>query len=208
MHELVRRQSLAAVELERAGVHVGTLASRFLHDHHPRRRIPRIEVELPKSIETPAGNTAQIKCSRSGAPHSMRTQSDLMIEKNIRILMPLMARETGRDQALRQIVDFGNMNALLVQIRATSFFGGKKFVASGIVDHSCDHLPLVLQRHRDTEHRKAVREIRGSVERIDIPAILAARVNKALFLAQNIDRKSTRLNSSHSQISYAVFCLK
>src|SRR2546430_17210559 len=25
---------------------------------------------------------------------------------------------------------------------------------------------------------------------------------------QNLDRKSTRLNSSHSQISYAVFCLK
>src|SRR2546430_13177165 len=27
-------------------------------------------------------------------------------------------------------------------------------------------------------------------------------------LARLIDRKSTRLNSSHSQISYAVFCLK
>src|SRR2546430_5761325 len=27
-------------------------------------------------------------------------------------------------------------------------------------------------------------------------------------LAQQVDRKSTRLNSSHSQISYAVFCLK
>src|SRR5688572_32726898 len=26
--------------------------------------------------------------------------------------------------------------------------------------------------------------------------------------AQVLDRKSTRLNSSHSQISYAVFCLK
>src|SRR2546427_12698411 len=26
--------------------------------------------------------------------------------------------------------------------------------------------------------------------------------------AANADRKSTRLNSSHSQISYAVFCLK
>src|SRR2546430_13555794 len=26
--------------------------------------------------------------------------------------------------------------------------------------------------------------------------------------ARNSDRKSTRLNSSHSQISYAVFCLK
>src|SRR2546430_9498284 len=32
----------------------------------------------------------------------------------------------------------------------------------------------------------------------------APRNNKPIFL----DRKSTRLNSSHSQISYAVFCLK
>src|SRR5579859_1535690 len=28
------------------------------------------------------------------------------------------------------------------------------------------------------------------------------------FFMENKDRKSTRLNSSHSQISYAVFCLK
>src|SRR2546430_6626066 len=28
------------------------------------------------------------------------------------------------------------------------------------------------------------------------------------FLWSSLDRKSTRLNSSHSQISYAVFCLK
>ena len=28
------------------------------------------------------------------------------------------------------------------------------------------------------------------------------------FLYQNLDRKSTRLNSSHQIISYAVFCLK
>src|SRR2546430_8836239 len=35
-------------------------------------------------------------------------------------------------------------------------------------------------------------------------AIAAPRVGSRLPL----DRKSTRLNSSHSQISYAVFCLK
>src|SRR2546426_3884653 len=28
------------------------------------------------------------------------------------------------------------------------------------------------------------------------------------FVVQNLDRKSTRLNSSHLVISYAVFCLK
>src|SRR3712207_7975066 len=28
------------------------------------------------------------------------------------------------------------------------------------------------------------------------------------FVGQEVDRKSTRLNSSHANISYAVFCLK
>src|SRR2546430_10865541 len=31
---------------------------------------------------------------------------------------------------------------------------------------------------------------------------------RRIFLTSTRDRKSTRLNSSHSQISYAVFCLK
>src|SRR2546430_11916929 len=33
-------------------------------------------------------------------------------------------------------------------------------------------------------------------------------VDEFVALASRQDRKSTRLNSSHSQISYAVFCLK
>src|SRR2546430_4684796 len=35
-----------------------------------------------------------------------------------------------------------------------------------------------------------------------------AALQTELFDEMQIDRKSTRLNSSHSQISYAVFCLK
>src|SRR2546430_2066368 len=36
-----------------------------------------------------------------------------------------------------------------------------------------------------------------------------ARTARVIDLSQfTVDRKSTRLNSSHSQISYAVFCLK
>src|SRR5688572_31456724 len=34
------------------------------------------------------------------------------------------------------------------------------------------------------------------------------RKTKCSEVAPGLDRKSTRLNSSHSQISYAVFCLK
>src|SRR5688572_32179620 len=34
------------------------------------------------------------------------------------------------------------------------------------------------------------------------------RITARMIALNGIDRKSTRLNSSHSQISYAVFCLK
>src|SRR5688572_31852492 len=40
----------------------------------------------------------------------------------------------------------------------------------------------------------------GGDERVDLPLALDDEPHR--------DRKSTRLNSSHSQISYAVFCLK
>src|SRR5690349_21976456 len=33
-------------------------------------------------------------------------------------------------------------------------------------------------------------------------------LEKSYFCRQQLDRKSTRLNSSHVEISYAVFCLK
>src|SRR5256886_8821051 len=37
---------------------------------------------------------------------------------------------------------------------------------------------------------------------------VAEEVSDISLACRQIDRKSTRLNSSHSQISYAVFCLK
>src|SRR2546427_5260574 len=42
----------------------------------------------------------------------------------------------------------------------------------------------------------------------DWPVWLARSGVPAKWWAAQADRKSTRLNSSHSQISYAVFCLK
>src|SRR2546430_12350478 len=48
-----------------------------------------------------------------------------------------------------------------------------------------------------TSHSAFVRASRSLAPRSDAGVAAAAR-----------DRKSTRLNSSHSQISYAVFCLK
>src|SRR3989475_8399273 len=43
---------------------------------------------------------------------------------------------------------------------------------------------------------------------IPLPDEHCGEVPKAFVVPRGEDRKSTRLNSSHSQISYAVFCLK
>src|SRR2546430_8244378 len=53
------------------------------------------------------------------------------------------------------------------------------------------------------------RELRSQVaDWTDQRAQFRGRARGAHAAAGNGDRKSTRLNSSHSQISYAVFCLK
>src|SRR5689334_24798331 len=39
-------------------------------------------------------------------------------------------------------------------------------------------------------------------------AVGVARLSRRAWVTVPLDRKSTRLNSSHSSISYAVFCLK
>src|SRR2546430_9432235 len=38
--------------------------------------------------------------------------------------------------------------------------------------------------------------------------LLHDKIAERQIVVEGLDRKSTRLNSSHSQISYAVFCLK
>src|SRR2546427_2458778 len=49
----------------------------------------------------------------------------------------------------------------------------------------------------------------GSSFLFDSSLVLVTLPSPILVLARSsLDRKSTRLNSSHSQISYAVFCLK
>src|SRR2546428_6144406 len=63
-----------------------------------------------------------------------------------------------------------------------------------------DALPICVRGavHQAGDHQGGNREIVGEAAVGELDVLDAHRV----------DRKSTRLNSSHDQISYAVFCLK
>src|SRR2546430_10147368 len=52
------------------------------------------------------------------------------------------------------------------------------------------------------------RRITRRLQALSLTASPVSQLRIALAIREETDRKSTRLNSSHSQISYAVFCLK
>src|SRR2546430_8715179 len=66
----------------------------------------------------------------------------------------------------------------------------------------CDWSSDVCSSDLEFDSEEAMNRAFASPERA------AAREDFKRFMTYEGDRKSTRLNSSHSQISYAVFCLK
>src|SRR2546429_4579359 len=68
-----------------------------------------------------------------------------------------------------------------------------------------EHVPAAFARgHVAAARDRFVLEVEPSPD--DLLSLLAPIVKSAVDLLR--DRKSTRLNSSHGYISYAVFCLK
>src|SRR5690606_39362973 len=103
--------------------------------------------------------------------------------------------------------------ALLAGVAAAAAVGHA--VGSGAVPGHADHggavvaevgRPPVLRggEHLDDVGLQLV-EV-DLLERLRVVELLAQRVGRGRVLGE--DRKSTRLNSSHVKISYAVFCLK
>src|SRR3712207_8323683 len=74
---------------------------------------------------------------------------------------------------------------------------------------TCD--PTVTLDAEEREFLLLVNEYRerNGVAPVGVSATLTKAADRhALDMATHEDRKSTRLNSSHANISYAVFCLK
>src|SRR3712207_7822330 len=69
-------------------------------------------------------------------------------------------------------------------------------------------LPRAEARPLDPKSGLVVTVDRAGAIRVDEAAMSYAEFRAAFKALASRDRKSTRLNSSHANISYAVFCLK
>src|SRR3712207_8601106 len=63
-------------------------------------------------------------------------------------------------------------------------------------------------RRRQRQRNNGIARIRRKIERWRRGQFLRYRKRRAIRKHARADRKSTRLNSSHANISYAAFCLK
>src|SRR2546429_1078892 len=143
-----------------------------------------------------------------------------MPEKKIRVLIAkpgLDGHDRGAKIIARALRDAG-MEVIYTGLRQTP-----EMIASAAVQEDVDVIGLsILSGAHNTIcpqlmkllHDKGMSDVTvlvgGIIPEADIPA-LKQSVIAEIFLpgtsTQDIDRKSTRLNSSHGYISYAVFCL-
>src|SRR5438309_6157080 len=80
---------------------------------------------------------------------------------------------------------------------------------TGVAGSATRHQVSVLRRQRFEELVMAARtEIDREVTSYAETLYGLRRASRRTRTSRSIDRKSTRLNSSHSSTSYAVFCLK
>src|SRR2546428_2739678 len=68
--------------------------------------------------------------------------------------------------------------------------------------------PVREDSHGARGHRRLLQAGDAAADRARDRGSDRVRCSVACLKESSIDRKSTRLNSSHDQISYAVFCLK
>src|SRR5690625_6585027 len=75
------------------------------------------------------------------------------------------------------------------------------FIGDSVLTGGPDHDVVIIEGNLAVADCLFARGIKNPTGAIDRPSVLH-------HVIERIDRKSTRLNSSHVAISYAVFCLK
>src|SRR5690554_1407347 len=88
-----------------------------------------------------------------------------------------------------------------------------RFVIDDIISEDIITLDIVIDKVGFHDREERVRKNFGSASNIDLDLSLDRKSDLVEVLSLNpiyfsLNRKSTRLNSSHVRISYAVFCLK
>src|SRR2546429_9290859 len=119
-----------------------------------------------------------------------------IVKQEISVGMKLFVRQGGR-----------NGESAAVQRRARGG-GGQRLDVTLLAAHFCEQLGAFPGLGGRSKLRVACGSLSGTDEAGEMIDVGEAVGPRLVIGFPNRDRKSTRLNSSHGYISYAVFCLK
>src|SRR5690606_42029170 len=89
----------------------------------------------------------------------------------------------------------------------TTLFRSARLHVADIADRHDSDQALLAVDHRQAAQLHVAHVLGHMLDRLVLEAVFHVRAHDVAHLGIR-DRKSTRLNSSHVKISYAVFCLK
>src|SRR5436305_11777737 len=118
-------------------------------------------------------------------------------DNTIRVQAMITGDTMDTEMSIQQTIELANVGCEIVRITAPTVKDARNLehIVKGLRARGCD-VPIVADIHFKPE---AAIEAAKWVDKV--------RINPGNY-ADSKDRKSTRLNSSHVRISYAVFCLK
>src|SRR6266567_4257473 len=157
-------------------------------------------------IRAPSQTRRPIRRPRS-EEHTSELQSQsnlvcrLLLEKKNTMISPPQRWHAGQKPKTRQSrCESRTCEGASVRI-------GRRYALRASVDGLCVFFLMIRRPPRSTLFPYTTL-FRSSLGPLVFLLVVALAAVGAVTVGRPLDRKSTRLNSSHSQISYAVFCLK
>ena len=182
MNEAVGGEDDRTAELIGISLKVGDFATGFLNEENARGSVPLVEAEFPEAVEAAGGNTSEIERGGTVAANAVRTLGEFAVILKIRAELAIAHGKAGAKQAGRERSDFGDGDFLAVEGGAFAAGGGVKFIVERIEDHGGQERVTLRQSNGNAEAGVAVSEIRGAVERIDVPAKFGSGLLTGAFL--------------------------
>jgi hypothetical protein len=172
VNQAVGRENHGTSEAVRLAGKIADFAAGFLDQENTRGGVPTVKAEFPESLEATGGDTREIERGGTIAANSVGAEREIPVVMNIGAGLSFVRGEAGAQQTGRERFNLGDVNGLAIQCGASATGGGEKFIVDGVVNDTRDHRIALGKRDRNAEARVAVREIRGAIERIDMPAKL------------------------------------
>ena len=123
--EAVGGEDDGAAELIGISGEIGDFATGFFDEEDSGGGVPGLKPELPKSIEAPCSDARQIQRRRAIPSNTVRAQSKIPVEMNVRIRVAFVRRKARTKKAGGERIHFGNENSLAIQRGASAAGGGE-----------------------------------------------------------------------------------